>query len=122
MRSARARFLRPMARPGQCARLPRRLALLAAPLLAILLLAAPAWAGPVHAAPLRGVVFADGKKGYSFTLPTGNDGRYAFWAPSGASPFKMTASANGWIPQTAAVSIKGGKTTTVNFTLRPTSC
>ena len=73
-------------------------------------------------APLRGVVFADGKKGYSFTLPTGNDGRYAFWAPSGASPFTMTASANGWIPQTRVVSIKGGKTTTVNFTLRPTSC
>ena len=52
----------------------------------------------------------------------GESGRYAFWAPSGASPFKMAASANGWIPQTTRTSIKGGKTTTVNFTPRPTSC
>jgi Kelch motif len=75
-------------------------------------------------APLRGVVFADGKgqKGYSFTLPTAKDGSYAFWAPSAASPFAMTASANGWIPQSTSASIKGGKTTTGNFTLRPTSC
>ena len=75
-------------------------------------------------APLRGVVFADGKgmKGYSFTLPTGNDGTYSFWAPAAASPFAMTASAANWIPVTANENIKGGKTITVNFTLRPTSC
>jgi len=74
--------------------------------------------------PLRGVVFADGKgmKGFSFTLPTAKDGSYAFWAPAGASPFAMTASANGWIPQSTSANIRGGKTTTVNFTLRPTSC
>jgi hypothetical protein len=72
--------------------------------------------------PLRGVVFADGGHGYSFTLPTAKDGSYAFWAPSGASPFTLQASANGWIPQTTKASIRGGKTTTVNFTLRPTSC
>jgi hypothetical protein len=74
--------------------------------------------------PLRGVVFADGKgqKGYTFTLPTDNSGNYAFWAPAGASPFSLQASANGWIPQAKTQSIKGGKTTTVNFTLRPTSC
>src|SRR5215469_2206639 len=74
--------------------------------------------------PLRGVVFADGKgqKGFTFNLPTAKDGSYSFWAPAGASPFDMTASANGWIPQNAVSSIRGGKTTTVNFTLRPTSC
>jgi hypothetical protein len=73
-------------------------------------------------APLRGVVYADGGKGYSFTLPTDKNGKYAFWAPAGASPFTLTATANGWIPQTKTASIKAGKTTTVNFTLRPTSC
>jgi N-acetylneuraminic acid mutarotase len=71
--------------------------------------------------PLRAVVFADGK-GYHFTLPTDKNGNYAFWAPAGASPFTMTASANGWIPQTTKANIRGGKTTTVNFTLRPTFC
>jgi Kelch motif len=74
--------------------------------------------------PLRGVVFADGKgqKGFSFTLTTDASGGYGFWAPAGASPFSLQASANGWIPVTKTASIKGGKTTTVNFTLRPTSC
>jgi hypothetical protein len=72
--------------------------------------------------PLRGVVFADGGKGYSFTLRTDANGNYAFWAPAGASPFTLQASASGWIPQTKTASIRGGKTTTVNFTLRPTSC
>src|SRR5215469_4457146 len=72
--------------------------------------------------PLRGVVFADGKQGFHFTLPTDKNGNYSFWAPAGASPFAMTASANGWIPQSTSANIRGGKTTTVNFTLRPTSC
>jgi hypothetical protein len=34
----------------------------------------------------------------------------------------LQASAAGWIPVTQTVSIRGGKTTTANFTLRPTSC
>jgi hypothetical protein len=72
--------------------------------------------------PLRGVVFATGKKGYSFNLKTDANGNYAFWAPAGASPFSLVASASGWIAQTQSTSIKGGKTTTVNFTLRPQSC
>ena len=72
--------------------------------------------------PLKAVVFATGKKGFSFTLPTDKTGTYAFWAPSGDSPFTLIASASGWIAQTKTVSIKGGKTTTVNFTLRPQSC
>jgi len=74
--------------------------------------------------PLRATVFADGKgqKGYSFNLKTDANGNYEFWAPAGASPFSLQASANGWIAQTKTSSIKGGKTITVNFTLRPTSC
>jgi len=71
---------------------------------------------------LKAVVFATGKKGFSFTLKTDNNGNYAFWAPSGSNPFSLIASASGWIAQTQTVSIKAGKTTTANFTLRPQSC
>ena len=73
-------------------------------------------------APLRGVVYANGSHGYAFTLPTDKTGAYIFWAPAGASPFAMTASAKGWIQQNTKARIRSGKVTTVNFTLRPTSC
>jgi hypothetical protein len=72
--------------------------------------------------PLRAVVFATGNKGFSLTLKTDANGNYAFWAPSGSNPFSLIASASGWIAQTKTASIKGGKTTTVNFTLLPQSC
>jgi hypothetical protein len=71
--------------------------------------------------PLKGVVFADGN-GVSFTLKTAADGTYAFWASHKSNTFTLTASANGWIAQTKPGNIKAGATTTVNFTLRPTSC
>jgi hypothetical protein len=56
------------------------------------------------------------------TLKTDANGNYAFWVPAGDSPFTLQASASGWIAQTQTQSIRGGKTTIVNFTLRPTSC
>jgi hypothetical protein len=34
----------------------------------------------------------------------------------------LTASATGWIPQTQKANIRVGKTTTINFTLRPVTC
>jgi hypothetical protein len=71
--------------------------------------------------PLKGVVFATGK-GYSFTLKTDAKGSYAFWAPSSGNPITLTASASGWIAQNQKVNIRIGKTTTVNFTLRPVTC
>jgi hypothetical protein len=74
-----------------------------------------------NTAPLPGVVFADGRN-YHFTLRTAADGTYVFWAPSISNPFDLTASATGWIAQTQKASLKAGKTTTVNFTLRPTGC
>jgi hypothetical protein len=75
-------------------------------------------------APLPAVVFVNskGQKGYQFTLKTDKNGNYAFWGPAAASPWSLQASAAGWIPVTQTASIRGGKTTTVNFTLRPTSC
>jgi len=69
--------------------------------------------------PLRGVVFATGNQGFSFSLKTDANGRYAFWAPPGSSPFSLIASASGWIAQAKNADIKEGKTTTVNFALRP---
>jgi hypothetical protein len=75
-------------------------------------------------APLPAVVFANGKpkSGFQFTLKTDKNGNYAFWGPAGNSPYSLQASAAGWIPVTQTESIRGGKTTTANFTLRPTSC
>jgi N-acetylneuraminic acid mutarotase len=69
-------------------------------------------------APLRGVVYANGTT--HLTLPTGADGTYAFWAPKGKET--LEASAAGWIPQTVGAAIQAGKSATVNFTLRPTTC
>jgi len=71
--------------------------------------------------PLKGVVFATGK-GFSFTLKTDTKGAYAFWGPSAGNPITLTASASGWIAQNQKVNIRVGKTTTVNFTLRPVTC
>jgi hypothetical protein len=70
------------------------------------------------------VVYANGKgqKGYQFTLRTDPNGNYAFWGPAKASPWGLQATAAGWIAQTQTESIRGGKTTTVNFVLRPQSC
>jgi hypothetical protein len=70
--------------------------------------------------PLKGVIFSDSKN-YSWTSKTDSKtGAYGFWGPQGS--YSNIASANGWIPQTKTVSIKQGKTVTLNFTLRPTSC
>lgn len=75
--------------------------------------------------PLRGVIFANGKgkSGFQFTLPTGTNGSYAFWGPANGNPWQLTASAAGWIAVNSAnINIKGGKTITENFTLRPVTC
>ncbi len=62
------------------------------------------------------------EKGFQFTLRTDLHGNYAFWGPAGDSPYSLQASAAGWIPVTKIESISGGKTLTVNFTLRPQTC
>lgn len=69
---------------------------------------------------LTAVVFADGTKGFSWTAKTDKDGNYAFWGPK--DTYNLIASADGWIPQTKTAKIQQGKTTTVNFNLRPTGC
>ena len=69
---------------------------------------------------LSAVVFADGSTGFSWTARTDKNGNYAFWGPK--DTYTLIASANGWIPQSKTGKIQQGKTTTVNFNLRPTGC
>jgi hypothetical protein len=71
--------------------------------------------------PLKGVVFATGKR-FSFTARTDTNGKYGFWGPSSSNPYSLIASASGWIPQTKTARIRPGNTITVDFNLRPTSC
>jgi N-acetylneuraminic acid mutarotase len=75
-----------------------------------------------NTAPLRGVQVQANGRGYSFSLKTDANGKYAFWAPAGSSPYTLIASKDGWISQTQKISIKAGKTVTVNFALHATGC
>ena len=70
---------------------------------------------------LSAVVFADGTgSGFSWTAKTDKTGKYAFWGPK--DTYTLIATSNGWIAQTKTAKIQQGKTTTVNFNLRPTGC
>ncbi|HLJ80641.1 MAG TPA: carboxypeptidase regulatory-like domain-containing protein, partial [Ktedonobacterales bacterium] len=75
-----------------------------------------------NTAPLQGVQIQANGKGYTFTLTTDKNGNYAFWAPSASNSYQIIASLNKWISQAVKTSIKSGKTVTVNFNLKPTSC
>jgi N-acetylneuraminic acid mutarotase len=70
---------------------------------------------------LTAVVFADGTgSGFSWTARTDKSGNYAFWGPK--DTYSLIATANGWIAQAKSAKIQQGKTTTVDFNLRPTGC
>ncbi|WP_157744418.1 carboxypeptidase regulatory-like domain-containing protein [Micromonospora viridifaciens] len=74
-------------------------------------------------APLRGAtVQINGKNNWTFTLQADANGNYAIWAPAGANPTQVIVARDGWTPQTQKVNIKGGKTVTTDFALRPTKC
>ncbi|MEV0811237.1 kelch repeat-containing protein, partial [Micromonospora sp. NPDC050200] len=72
---------------------------------------------------LRGAtVRINGKKGWTYTLKTDADGRYAIWAPKD-NPAAINAARDGWEPQLRMVNLKAGETTTTDFALRPdTAC
>jgi Carboxypeptidase regulatory-like domain/Kelch motif len=72
--------------------------------------------------PLGGVQIQANGRGYTFTLKTGPNGTYAFWAPSASNSYTLIASKDGWIAQTVKTNIKAGKTVTVNFTLMKAGC
>lgn len=75
-----------------------------------------------NTAPLRGVQIQASGKGYSFSLKTDANGKYAFWAPAASNSYTLIASKDGWIAQTVKTNIKAGKTITVNFNLHPPTC
>jgi hypothetical protein len=72
--------------------------------------------------PLQGAQIQANGKSYVFSLSTGKDGKYAFWAPAASNPFTLIASKDKYIAQTKTVSIKANKTITVNFALQATGC
>jgi uncharacterized membrane protein len=72
--------------------------------------------------PLQGAQVQANGKSYVFSLSTGKDGKYAFWAPAASNPFTLIASKDKYIAQTKTVSIKANKTVTVNFALQATGC
>ena len=68
--------------------------------------------------PLQGAQIQASGRNYTFSLKTGRDGTYAFWAPPSGNPFTLIASKDGYQAQTKRVNIKPNKTTTVNFALQ----
>lgn len=75
-----------------------------------------------NTAPLRGVQVQATGKGYSFSLKTDANGKYAFWAPAASNPYTIIASKDGWVSQSVKVVIKAGKTNTFNFALVAVGC
>ena len=75
-------------------------------------------------APLRGAqIQINAKGGASVSLKTAADGTYAYWVDSKVSQYTVIASKDGWVTQVAnKVTVKAGKTTTVNFNLVPPAC
>jgi hypothetical protein len=68
--------------------------------------------------PLQGAQVQATGKGFSFSLKTDKNGKYAFWAPSASNPYTVIASKDGYQAQSKTVNIKANKTTTVNFGLQ----
>jgi hypothetical protein len=75
-------------------------------------------------APIRGAqIQINAKGGGSLSLKTAADGTYAYWVDSTVSQYSVIASKDGWVTQVSdKVKVKAGKTTTANFTLKPTTC
>jgi hypothetical protein len=77
-----------------------------------------------NTAPLNGAqIHINGQFGYMFDLSTDAAGKYARWLDTKYSPLTIIASKDGYISQTKSkITLKKGKTTTVNFTLQKLGC
>ncbi|WP_406423507.1 carboxypeptidase regulatory-like domain-containing protein [Streptomyces sp. NBC_00842] len=71
-------------------------------------------------APLIGATVQITSKTASYTLKTDRKGQYALWLDVSNNPLTVTASKDGWKPQTRSVEIKAGKATTADFPLNQT--
>ncbi|MFH8473978.1 carboxypeptidase regulatory-like domain-containing protein [Streptomyces sp. NPDC018000] len=69
-------------------------------------------------APLTGATVQIASKTASFTLKTDKNGQYVLWLDVRDNPVTVTASKDGWEPQTRSVGIKPGKATTADFSLK----
>jgi carboxypeptidase family protein len=72
--------------------------------------------------PLQGAQVQASGKGFTFSLETGKDGTYAFWAPSASNPYTIIGSKDGYQSQSLKVNIKSNKTTTLDFNLHALGC
>lgn len=59
---------------------------------------------------------------YAASLSTDEEGLYAWWLTSDASPLTVIAAQDGYVPQVKSVKIKQGRTTTQDFALQATGC
>ncbi|WP_405691673.1 kelch repeat-containing protein [Streptomyces sp. NBC_00057] len=73
-----------------------------------------------RSAPLTGATVQITSKTASYTLRTDRNGKYVFWLDDRNNPFTVTASKDGWEPQTRSVKIKAGQATTADFSLKQT--
>ncbi|MCX4530928.1 carboxypeptidase regulatory-like domain-containing protein [Streptomyces sp. NBC_01669] len=71
-------------------------------------------------APLTGATVQITSKTATYTLKTDRNGQYVFWLDVSNSPLTVTASKDGSAPQARSVKIKGGETTTADFSLKQT--
>ncbi|MFJ8580896.1 carboxypeptidase regulatory-like domain-containing protein [Micromonospora sp. NPDC093277] len=70
--------------------------------------------------PLGGaIVQVNGGKGYHKTLVTEKDGTYEYWIDTKVSPLTLVVAVEGYVPATAKVTLKAGKTVTADFSLDP---
>ncbi|MER6105999.1 carboxypeptidase regulatory-like domain-containing protein [Streptomyces sp. NPDC001832] len=71
-------------------------------------------------APLTGATVQITSKTANYTLKTDRNGRYVYWLDVKNNPLTVTASKDGWEPQTRSVKIKEGKATAADFSLKYT--
>ncbi|MFV5997669.1 carboxypeptidase regulatory-like domain-containing protein [Streptomyces sp. NPDC056231] len=69
--------------------------------------------------PLAGATVKITSKKASYTLTTDRNGKYVLWLDVRNNPLKVTASAEGWDPQTQSATVVPSKTTTVDLALKP---
>lgn len=74
------------------------------------------------ATPLEEATVQVTGKQFAATLSTDEEGRYAWWLTSDASPLTVIAAHDGYAPKVAEAKLKQGRTTTLNFALEATGC
>ncbi|MCW3820761.1 carboxypeptidase regulatory-like domain-containing protein [Micromonospora sp. DR5-3] len=69
--------------------------------------------------PLTGATVRITSKKATYTLKTDKNGQYVLWLDVRNNPLTVTASKDGWAPQTTSVEIEPREAITANFSLKP---